>query len=156
MSFNETNTLESINEWFNRARPNPDAKAFNVQLGCHFEEVAEMIKEIFITDEAGMVFVGKNLVAYHAIHGLAERLKSASWMAEVTPENRKDFLDSLADQIVTAVGVGNHAKMDVPEACARVDDSNWSKFVEGQPQFNEQGKIAKGKDYFKADLEGCY
>ena len=38
---------------------------------------------------------------------------------------------------------------------AWVSRSNWSKFVDGQPQFDENGKIAKPSTYRKPDLTGC-
>lgn len=33
-----------------------------------------------------------------------------------------------------------------------VDRSNWSKFVDGKPVFNEQGKIAKPESYSPPNL----
>lgn len=85
---------------------------------------------------------------------VARMLKSGEMNAHVI--NRKEFLDSLADQIVTAAGVGHCAGMDVPGAVEVVDHSNWSKFVDGEPVFDNNGKITKGPDYFKPDLEGFY
>lgn len=41
-----TNTLQSIAEWHQQARPNPSDKDFNVQLGCHLEEVCEMLEAL--------------------------------------------------------------------------------------------------------------
>ena len=46
--------------------------------------------------------------------------------------------------------------MSIVEAVGRVNKSNWSKFVNGKPIFDENGKIAKGPDYVKCDLEGLY
>lgn len=36
-------SIESIELWHKRARPEPTDKDFNVQLGCHLEEVVEML-----------------------------------------------------------------------------------------------------------------
>jgi len=36
-------SVDSIEMWHKRARPNPTDKDFNVQLGCHFEEIVEML-----------------------------------------------------------------------------------------------------------------
>lgn len=41
---------------------------------------------------------------------------------------------------------------DMVGALKEVNASNYSKFENGKPVFNEQGKIAKGKDYFKPNL----
>lgn len=72
----------------------------------------------------------------------------------VFPEdaNRLAFLDALADQIVTATGVGTFLGMNVPGALAEVNRSNYSKFEDGEPIFNENKKVMKGKDYTPPDL----
>lgn len=58
-----------------------------------------------------------------------------------------ELLDSLADQIVTATGVGTFLGMNVPGALSEVNRSNYSKFEDGEPVFNENKKVMKGKDY---------
>lgn len=63
-----------------------------------------------------------------------------------------ELLDSLADQIVTATGVGTLLGMNVPGALAEVNRSNYSKFEDGEPVFNENMKVMKGKDYTPPDL----
>lgn len=65
---------------------------------------------------------------------------------------RIPMLDALADQIVTATGVGTFLGMDVPGALAEVNHSNYSKFENGEPIFNENKKVMKGKDYTPPDL----
>lgn len=72
----------------------------------------------------------------------------------VFPEdaNRLALLDALADQIVTATGVGTFLGMNVPGALAEVNRSNYSKFEDGEPIFNENKKVMKGKDYTPPDL----
>lgn len=37
--------------------------------------------------------------------------------------------------------------MNVPGALAEVNRSNYSKFEDGEPVFNENMKVMKGKDY---------
>lgn len=144
-------SLNSIEEWHRRARPTPDDKAFNVQLGCHFEEVAEMIETI----KGRQPEFDQHLQhAYDAMHTLATYLKGGEFT--VTVHDRKGFLDSLADQIVTGVGTGYCAGMQVTGAASRVDESNWSKFVGGRPVFHANGKIAKPVTYKEPDLEGLF
>ena len=36
--------IDSITMWHSRARPNPNEREMNVQLGCHLEEIAEMLE----------------------------------------------------------------------------------------------------------------
>jgi hypothetical protein len=82
-------------------------------------------------------------------------LKNGELLANIT--DRKEFLDSLADQVVTAVGAGYCAGMKTADAVAAVNRSNYSKFDKnGYPIFNKQGKIAKGADYAPPNLEGMY
>lgn len=141
-------SLSTIYLWHQRARPQPTAENLNVQLGCHLEEVVEMFDTLKFQhfDWSAM---------QHSLKLLADALKNGS--EKVTITDRKGLLDALADQIVTAIGVGHCARMDVPGACVRVDSSNWSKYDhKGEPIFNPNGKIDKGPDYVAPDLSGLY
>lgn len=146
-------SIESINLWHYRARPNPDELNFDVQLGCHFEEIVEMLDTVDFVDAEMMEYDVHTLRV--ALNSLARMLKTNELAARIT--DRKEFLDSIADQIVTGVGVAHCAGMDAGEAVHRVNRSNWSKFDDdGMPIFNEHGKIAKGPKYAPPDLEGLY
>lgn len=138
-----------IEMWHKRARPEPTATHFNVQLGCHFEEIAEMMDSMSCSDQPEWLELKRDITL------MANRLKNGAVTVEVL--FRKDCLDSIADQIVTGVGVGYCAGMQVTEAVRRVNSSNWSKYdVNGKPIFSPQGKIMKGPDYKEPDLEGLY
>ena len=43
-------------------------------------------------------------------------------------------------------------KLPILDALHEVNRSNWSKFVDGNPVFDENMKIVKGPNYFKPDL----
>ncbi len=138
-----------IEMWHKRARPEPAPKDFTVQLGCHFEEIAEMMDTITCSDTAEWATLKRD------VNLMAKRLKAGA--VDVHVEFRKDFLDSLADQIVTATGAGHCAGMQITEAVRRVNSSNWSKYdTNGKPIFDDNGKIKKGPDYKEPDLEGLY
>lgn len=140
-------SIDSIELWHRRARPEPTSRELDVQLGCHVEEFVEMLACVKLDS-------GWNNLRYE-LTLLADRLKSGQENAVV--HDRKEFLDSLADQIVTAVGVGHCAGMKTSDAVDAVSRSNWSKFNdEGFPVFNEHGKIAKGPNYKRPYLEGLY
>lgn len=136
-------SIESITLWHKRARPTPTDADFNTQLGCHFEEFAEMVHEL--TSEDPKIREALNMV--HLFCGrLGDALKAGT--GEVYIKDPVAFLDSLGDQVVTAVGTGHCAGMKVPEAIRRVDRSNWSKFdSDGMPIFSPGGKIKKGPNY---------
>jgi hypothetical protein len=140
--------LESINEWFVKARPKVSMDTFRVQLGVHFEEVAEMLEQLKGTDRLTQSMLTTALVANHA---LAIHLKNTK--CQVIVLDRKELLDALCDQIVTAAGVAHEQNLDLFGGTNEVDDSNWSKYVDGEPTFDTNGKIAKGPDYRKAELE---
>lgn len=141
-----------IELWHQRARPFPTERDFDTQLGCHFEEFVEMLQTLDFECD-GTTFEVTPLMA--AMHDFANALKSGEVKARIV--NREMFLDSICDQIVTAVGAGHCADMKTTEAVRRVNASNWSKFnKDGQPIKNEHGKIAKGPDYVPPDLQGLY
>lgn len=140
-------SLDNIQLWHERARPEPSGTNLDVQLGCHIEEFCEML------DVLEFRATWYNMRVY--LKQLANDLKSGAESAAII--DRKEMLDALADQVVTSVGVGHCAEMDVPAACARVNVSNWSKYDEqGQPIFKPNGKIDKGPGYVKPNLSGLY
>ena len=85
---------------------------------------------------------------------VADQLKRGNTPIEIT--DRKALLDSLADQIVTAVGVGYCAGMDIPVALERVNISNWTKIFNNKVVKDSNGKIIKPEGYKPPDLEGLY
>lgn len=147
--------IDSIEMWHRRARPDPTAKDFNVQLGCHLEEFAEMLEALHFTHPKFGTSAGGDMTLLTLLGEFADELKAGRIVAEVV--DRKEFLDSIGDQIVTAVGVGHCAGMKTSDAVTAVNSSNWSKYdVNGKPIFDANGKIAKGPNYHKPNLQGMY
>ena len=145
-------SVDQIELWHRRARPKPTEEDFSIQLGCHFEEIVEMIDTLYFSSDGVEYEVRSTRVALNA---LARMLKSGELSATIN--DRKEFLDSIGDQVVTSVGAGYCAGMKTADAVAAVNRSNYSKFDKnGYPIFNENGKIAKGPDYAPPNLEGMY
>lgn len=143
------NTITKIVNFFNKAVPNPTPKNFNTQLGCDMEETAEMLQSLrghnMETDEALKAFTNQ-------VTEFANKLKTGEIKVEV--ENRVDFLDAICDKTVTAVGLAVYEKMDVENGLDEVAESNNSKFdLDGNPIFDQNMKIIKGPNYFKANLK---
>lgn len=90
--------------------------------------------------------------AQSALGKLSELMKTDHMAIFPANADRQRLLDALADQIVTATGVGTFLGMHVPGALAEVNRSNYSKFEDGEPVFNENKKVMKGKDYTPPDL----
>jgi predicted HAD superfamily Cof-like phosphohydrolase len=146
-------SIDYIELWHRRARPKPTEADLDVQVGCHIEEFVEMLDAMSIAvPENSDVDFGQMMSALDA---LANGLKNGTLSVNI--DDRKEFLDSIADQIVTGTGVGYCAGMKPALAVTAVNRSNWSKFDNnGMPIFNEHGKVAKGPDYVPPDLEGLY
>jgi hypothetical protein len=146
----QARTLESVQEWHRRACPDPTQRDLDVGLGCHLEEVGEML--------AAMQFDAQHETYRRDTLAMIEMLAHALKKGEATIVvlDRKEVCDGIADQIVTGTGFGYRLGMNIPHAVERVDFSNWTKFVDGKALFNENRKIIKGPYYVPADLEGCY
>lgn len=144
--------IDNIFNWFKKAVPEPNNKNIHTQLGVHFEEVAEMLLALSGDDDQTEVLLHN---AYLANHLLAEHLKNnvGALNLDMTTESKVELLDALCDQIVTATGVGYMLGMNLSMALEEVNASNYSKFVNGEPIFNENKKIMKGPNYFKPSLE---
>lgn len=140
--------LNETYQWFETATPNPTTKNKSTQMGCHFEEVREMIQELTPrTPEAKAILEAAN----NALDNLQALLKRDDTAIDIYPGNRAAMLDALCDQIVTATGVAHHFKMDILGGMTETNNSNHSKFVDGQCIRDQNQKIAKGPNYFKAD-----
>jgi len=128
--------------WFKKAKPEPTDKDRCTQIGCHFEEVDEMQVSLKLEgwdDSRKLASMYKKNIGHEANY-------------YTNDIDRIELLDSLCDQIVTAVGVGYMMGFDMQGALNEVIRSNDSKMVSGKFEFDANGKIMKGKDYFKPDL----
>ncbi len=133
--------IESIEAWFKAAKPAPIERDFWIQAGCDAQEVAKGLKSI-----------GHHRSTSQFVRGAANAMK---WNPDgylIDNVDRLSLLDAICDRIVTSIGMAYMLGMDVSGALAEVQRSNWSKFVDGKPVFDENGKIAKGPDYTPPDL----
>lgn len=135
--------MKTISQWFKEAVPAPTIKSLNVQAGCHLEEFGEMLDAI--TCNAASFDTLKFLVKE-----IAKDLKTG--VATITVVDHFEMLDGLADQVVTATGVAHMLGYDFDGAIGEVNDSNFSKFVNGKAIFDANGKITKGPGYWKPEL----
>lgn len=142
--------LSNTHFWFQTAVPEPGPKNQSVQLGVHFEEIAELLDVIESTDP---LTHGLIVSCRQSVHELATRLKQQDVNAHaLVITDYVLFLDALCDQIVTATGTAYMNGLNILGGMTEVNASNFSKFVDGKPIFNEHGKIMKGPGYFEANL----
>lgn len=151
----EKDEILRIWQWFEQAVPSKDGKyeieKISVQIGCHIEEFLEMLEALGHDKESKV---------YQDLHELSMKYKTKEESVIKTlseaikhKKNKVEILDSLADQVVTSTGIAKFLKLNMMKAIKEVNDSNYSKFENGKAVFDQNGKIKKGKDYFKPNLE---
>ena len=65
----------------------------------------------------------------------------------------KEVADALTDILYVTYGAGHAFGINLDKCFKEVQSSNMSKLgSDGKPIYNEQGKVMKGPDYFKPDL----
>ena len=141
--------LSDTLKWFELAVPAPTDKNKCVQLGCHYEEFAEMLIAVIGGEHLLSKQVENAANAYKSCFRGQDTLVSL----EMNNLAKKELLDSLCDQIVTALGVGYMFGFDMQSALAEVVRSNFSKFENGKPVFDDNGKIKKGANYTPPQLQ---
>lgn len=139
-------SITDIANWFKKAKPEPTDKDIGTQTGCLLEEVVELLEGFGFAKQGAVL-------ALHNLAGLFKANTFGGMISELSQEDRIDIVDACCDINVTSVGVMQLlGGVDVLGAQREVIRSNNSKFEDGKPLFNEQGKIMKGKDYSEPDL----
>jgi len=86
---------------------------------------------------------------YDLIKEELEELKDA-----LNQKNLKEIADALTDILYVTYGAGHAFGIDLDKCFAEVQNSNMSKLDEnGKPIYNENGKVMKGPNYFKPNLQ---
>ena len=68
-------------------------------------------------------------------------------------KNLKEVADALTDILYVTYGAGHAFGIDLDKCFDEVQNSNMSKLgADGKPIYNESGKVMKGPNYFKPDL----
>ena len=139
----------NITEWFRRAKEFPTEDDLLVQIGCHYEEMGEFCDAADSQKDSTNILQFKadacKVKAVHAKNNLDRILNDK--------ECKREVIDALADTVVTAIGVLYKLTGDPIGVLAEVNRSNWSKFENGMPVYDENGKIKKGEHYSKPDLD---
>ena len=85
---------------------------------------------------------------YDLIKEELEELKSA-----IDNNDIKEVADALTDILYVTYGAGHAFGINLDKCFTEVQNSNMSKLgLDGKPIFNEKGKVMKGPNYFKPDL----
>ena len=142
--------IQQTTRWFEMAHGDAKVGKRTVQLGVHFEEVAEMLGALVSKDNQALALIRE---AENTLVQLSEYLKENSKTTHIYPHSDNLLLDSLCDQAVTLAGVAYDYGYKFPQALREVNRSNFSKFVDGLPVFNETGKVMKGAGYTPPNLD---
>jgi predicted HAD superfamily Cof-like phosphohydrolase len=68
-------------------------------------------------------------------------------------KNIKEVADALTDILYVTYGAGHAFGINLDRCFEEVQSSNMSKLgVDGKPIYNEKGKVMKGPNYFKPNL----
>ena len=71
----------------------------------------------------------------------------------IKENNIVETADALTDILYVTYGAGHAFGIDLDKCFDEVQNSNMSKLSEnGEPIYNESGKVMKGPNYFKPDL----
>ncbi len=71
----------------------------------------------------------------------------------VEKKDIKEVADALTDILYVTYGAGHAFGINLDKCFEEVQNSNMSKLgSDGKPIYNERGKVMKGPDYFKPDL----
>jgi|TARA_B100000795_G_scaffold257454_1_gene230705 predicted HAD superfamily Cof-like phosphohydrolase len=97
-----------------------------------------------------MEFPNENIVQLRCdlIQEELEELKQA-----IIDKDLKEVADALTDILYVTYGAGHAFGIDLDKCFDEVQKSNMSKLgADGKPIYNENGKVMKGPNYFKPDL----
>jgi predicted HAD superfamily Cof-like phosphohydrolase len=85
---------------------------------------------------------------YDLIAEELEELKEA-----IKKRDIKEVADALTDILYVTYGAGHAFGIDLDKCFEEVQNSNMSKLdMNGKPIYNEKGKVMKGPNYFKPNL----
>lgn len=152
LNFDTAVSVEPITRWFKVAKPEPKDKDKSTQLGVVFEEVAELLK-VYMSKDENTDLQNAFVEAYTAVGRLSNKLYKVGKLPDLSQEEKIEVLDALADITVTTIGSTYMLGMQMDKALSEVNRSNFSKYENDKPIFNEAGKMIKGKDYTKPNLE---
>ena len=71
----------------------------------------------------------------------------------IKDKDMKEVADALTDILYVTYGAGHAFGINLDKCFDEVQESNMSKLgADGKPIYNENGKVMKGPNYFKPDL----
>ena len=116
----------------------------------NFESVKKFMKTFGqeIKEKAGFPDEKITALRYDLIREELEELKEA-----IGNKDLKEVADALTDILYVTYGAGHAFGINLDKCFEEVQNSNMSKLDnDGNPIYNEKGKVMKGPNYFKPNL----
>ena len=117
----------------------------------NFEKVRRFMKTFGQEVKNKADFPSETIVnlRYKLIEEELEELREA-----IDKKDLKEVADALTDILYVTYGAGHAFGINLDKCFAEVQNSNMSKLDEnGKPIYNELGKVMKGPNFFKPNLE---
>jgi len=117
----------------------------------NFESVKKFMKTFGqeIREKAGFPDKKITSLRYDLIKEELEELKDA-----LDNKDIKEVADALTDILYVTYGAGHAFGINLDKCFEEVQNSNMSKLgLDGKPIYNDKGKVLKGPNYFKPNLE---
>ena len=116
----------------------------------NFESVKKFMKTFGqeVKEKAEFPSVKITSLRYELIREELQELKDA-----IEKNDIKEVADALTDILYVTYGAGHAFGINLDKCFNEVQNSNMSKLGnDGKPIYNEDGKVMKGPNYFKPDL----
>jgi hypothetical protein len=147
--------IDQIELWQTRANTTGQ-----MGIAVHLEEIVEWLETFDVIEWDEHISTFYSILKNQSITNLqvlSNALKDNQRGIAPVINNREKFADAIGDQIVTAVAAGCRNGMNVSAIVGEINRSNWSKFDDnGMPIYDQNGKVKKGPNYVKANLEGMF
>ena len=142
-------SINDIANWFKAAKPDPTIDDLCVQIGCHLEEVAELLEALGLKD-----YDTHEQLTIDADHFKNKSKWALMKLTKLNYEQRIAIVDACCDTNVTGTGIMQLlGSVDVLGAQREVIRSNNSKMVDGKFEFDDNGKIMKAEGYSPPSLK---
>ena len=117
----------------------------------NFESVRKFMETFGqeIKEKAGFPHEKITSLRYDLIKEELDELKEA-----IDNKDIKEVADALTDILYVTYGAGHAFGINLDKCFEEVKNSNMSKLgIDNKPIYDEKGKVMKGPNYFKPDLE---
>ena len=116
----------------------------------NFESVKKFMETFGQEIKEKACFPNEKIISlrYDLIKEELDELKEA-----IDKKDIKEVADALTDILYVTYGAGHAFGINLDDCFKEVQSSNMSKLgIDGKPIYNEKGKVMKGPNYYKPDL----